>query len=167
MFLRDLICRFPGRVGPLGALPALAWALGTAVLVAGAAEAQAPYVTITDADCKRLARHIPDADVTYQPGVDVRGKAVAPADLGANDPGGTPDIILPRAVLIPIEVDLFDRFGIPPGGANFDADAFIGEVTVDLATGEAYFNGQPLQSEAEAELAVRCQRIIRNRRNGN
>ncbi len=128
----------------------------------GTAWAEQPYVTITQDDCQRLVRHLPAADVAYQPGVDVRGRPVAPADLGAAEPGAAPPLALPQAVIIPIEVDLFDRFGIPAGGVNFEADAFIGEVTVDLATGEAFFNGQPLQSEAEAELAARCQRILRS-----
>ena len=132
------------------------------VFLSSPAAAEEPYLTISEQDCRLLTRHLPSADVAYQPGVDVRGKPVAPADLGANDPSGGNNLVLPQAVVIPIEVDLFDRFGIPAGGGvNFEADAFIGEVTVDLATGEAYFNGQPLQSEAEAELAARCQRIIR------
>ncbi len=132
------------------------------VFLSSPAAAEEPYLTISERDCRLLTRHLPSADVAYQPGVDVRGKPVAPADLGANDPSGAKGVILPQAVVIPIEVDLFDRFGIPAGGVNFEADAFIGEVTVDLGTGEAYFNGQPLQSEAEAELAARCQRIIRD-----
>lgn len=131
------------------------------VFLSSPAAAEEPYLTISERDCRLLTRHLPSADVTYQPGVDVRGKPVAPADLGANEPSGGNGLILPQAVVIPIEVDLFDRFGIPAGGVNFEADAFIGEVTVDLTTGEAYFNGQPLQSEAEAELAARCQRIIK------
>lgn len=134
----------------------------TAAGSTGPAWAEEPYLTITRADCQRLVRHLPAPDVAYRPGVDVRGRPVAPADLGATEPGAAPPLALPQAVIIPIEVDLFDRFGIPAGGVNFEADAFIGEVTVDLATGEAFFNGQPLQSEAEAELAARCQRILRD-----
>ena len=145
-----------------GLAKAAAFGLGLVFLIAGKAAVAQTYVTVSEADCQCLIRHLPSADVAYQPGVDVRGNAVAPADLDANEPGGS-DLILPRAVLIPIEVELFDRFGIPANGVNFDADAMIGEVTVDLATGEAFFNGQPLPSEAEAELAVRCQQIIRNR----
>lgn len=118
---------------------------------AGAAEA---YLTLSEADCDRLARHYPSEDVTYQPGRNVRGKAVAPADLD----GGS-GLVLPEAVVIPIEVELFERYGIPTNQANFKGDAYIGEVVVDVATGRAIFNGQPLQSEAEAELAARCQRI--------
>ncbi|HIC81294.1 MAG TPA: hypothetical protein EYP07_10060, partial [Kiloniellaceae bacterium] len=80
---------------------------------AGPAWAEQPYLTITRADCQRLVRHLPAADVAYQPGVDVRGRPVAPADLGAAEPGAAPPLALPQAVIIPIEVDLFDRFGIP------------------------------------------------------
>jgi hypothetical protein len=122
---------------------------------AGAAEA---YLTLSEADCDRLARHYPSADATYQPGRDVRGKAVAPADLPAEEGGGS-GLVLPEAVVIPIEIELFERYGIPANAANFKGDAYIGEVVVDVATGRAIFNGQPLQSEAEAELAALCQRI--------
>ena len=125
------------------------------------AAAEDGYLTITKADCARLARHYPAPDVAYQPGRDVRGKPVVPADLD----GGN-GLVLPEAVVIPIEVDLFDRYGIPANGINYKGDIFIGEVVVDVATGRAIFNGQPLQSEAEAELAARCQRIVRDRAEG-
>lgn len=141
----------------------LASLLGFCLLTTGsfAATATEPYLTISAKDCTALTRHLPAADVAYQPGADVRGRPVAPADLGADSTADGSGLVLPQAVIIPIEVDLFERFGIPANGVNFKADAFIGEVTVDLATGEAFFNGQPLQSEAKAELAARCQRIIR------
>ena len=142
-------------------VPAVLPALLPALLPSAALGAD-PYVVISEEDCSRLVRHVPSADVAYRPGMDVRGRPVAPADLGAEDPAGPRALVLPQAVLIPIEVELFERFGIPPGGASFKADALIGEVTVDLESGQALFNGQPLQSEAEAELAVRCQRIMRS-----
>ena len=138
------------RLGPL---------LGFCLLLAPLpAAAGGSYVTLSENDCARLARHYPDPGVAYQPGRDVRGKAVAPADL---DGGG--GLILPDAVVIPIEVELFERYGIPANSANFKGDLFVGEVVVDVASGRATFNGQPLQSDAEAELAARCQRILRDR----
>lgn len=143
--------------GPLPA--ALIIALGTGVLGAAPAAAEA-YLTLSEADCARLARHYPADDVTYQPGRDTRGKPVAPADLPRAAGGGS-GLILPEAVVIPIEVELFERYGIPANPANFKGDLYIGEVVVDVATGRAIFNGQPLQSEAEAELAARCQQIRR------
>ncbi len=119
-----------------------------------AAAHETATVTITRADCARLVEHVPGPDVAYQPCVDVYGREVAPADLG-----GAPRIELPETILIDIEVDLFARFGIPANPALYDADAEVGEVLYQ--DGRFTFNGQPLQDEAEAELAARCQRIVR------
>jgi hypothetical protein len=132
--------------------------LGFALALAATPAAAGGYVTLSENDCARLARHYPAGDVTYRPGRDVRGKAVVPADL---EPGS--GLILPDAVIIPIELDLFERYGIPANSTNFKGDVFIGEVVVEVATGRALFNGQPLQSDAEAELAARCQRILRDK----
>ena len=111
-------------------------------------------VAITSADCARLVAHVPGPDVAYEPGVDVYGREVAPADLG-----GTPRIELPETILIDIEIDLLQRFGIPASPALYDPDAEAGEVA--YRDGRFTFNGQPLQDEAQAELAARCQEIVR------
>ncbi len=111
-------------------------------------------VAIISADCARLFAHVPGPDVAYQPGVDVYGREVAPADLG-----GTPRIELPETILIDIEVDLLERFGIPANPALYDPDAEVGWVV--YKDGRFTFNGQPLQDEAQAELAARCQEIVR------
>ncbi len=111
-------------------------------------------VAITRADCARLVAHVPAPDVAYEPGVDVYGRDVVPADLG-----GAPRIELPETILIDIEIDLQARFGIPADPALYDADAEVGEVL--YKDGRFTFNGQPLQDEAQAELAARCQEIVR------
>ena len=111
-------------------------------------------VIITRADCARLVEHVPAPDVAYQPGVDAYGRAVAPAELD----GGTP-IQAPETLRIPIEIDLFDRFGIPANPALYESDIPIGEVI--YRDGRLTFEGQPLQDEAQAELAARCQEIVR------
>ncbi len=111
-------------------------------------------VAITRADCARLVAHVPAPDAAYQPGVDVHGRQVTPADLD-----GAPRIRLPERILIPIEIGLLERFGIPANPALFDADAKIGDVV--YRDGRFTFNGQPLQDEAAAELAARCQEIGR------
>src|SRR3546814_13664738 len=92
-------------------------------------------------DCTRLARHYPappnsTGDVAYRPGQDVRGKAVVPADLDPG-PGDGSGLILPDAVVIPIEVDLFDRYGITANSASFTGACFIGEGVVAVAIGNA------------------------------
>ena len=111
-------------------------------------------VAITRADCARLVAHVPDPDVAYEPGVEVYGREVAPADLG-----GAPRIELPETILIDIEIDLQARFGIPANPTLYDPDAEVGEVA--YRDGRFTFNGQPLQDEAQAELAARCQEIDR------
>jgi len=150
------------RRGPLAPLLVLFLAFSALPAVAVAEEGtEEGYVTLSEDDCARLARHYPADDVTYQPGRDVRGKAVPRADLN----GGAP-LVMPQAVIVPIEIDLFERYGIPANQPNFKGDVFIGEVVVDVASGRAMFNGQPLQSDEEAELAARCQRILRDRPEG-
>jgi hypothetical protein len=127
-----------------------------AVLVATAAARAVPdqlTVAITKADCARLVQHVPAPDVAYEAGVDVYGRDVAPADLD-----GAPGVELPETILIDIEVDLPARFGIPANPVLYDPIAKVGEVV--YADGRFYFNGQPLQDEAEAELAARCQEIF-------
>ena len=135
----------------------LAWML-LAAMPPAVAQDQA-RVTITRSDCQRLVRHVPAPDVAYQPGVDVNGRPVAPADLGSGV-----RIKVPEVIEIPIDVDLQDRFGIPPNRELFKADAFIGSVVVTVKDGRAYFNGQPLQDEAEFALTQRCQEILSDRR---
>ncbi len=131
--------------------------LAPALLLLAAAPAAAhekTTVAITRADCARLVAHVPGPDVAYQPGVDVYGREVAPADLG-----GAPRIELPETILIDIEIDLQARFGIPVDPTLYDPDAEVGEVL--YKDGRFTFNGQPLQDEAQAELAARCQEIVR------
>lgn len=47
--------------------------------------AAAIEVTHSHQMCLFLDQHTPRADVAYQPGVDVHGKAVVPADLNGGD----------------------------------------------------------------------------------
>ena len=69
--------------------------------------ARAETVALSTADCKKLVQHVPADDVTYKPGVDVRGKAVAPADLG-----GGYNVNIPEEINIQIGIDLADRLGL-------------------------------------------------------
>ena len=111
--------------------------------------AEDAILRMTQADCKRLVAHQPAPDVAYQPGVDVRGHAVAPAE-----PEGDVPLRLSDDLLIPIELDLFDRLGFGPGRIAVEARVLIG--TIALRDGRAYFNGRPLEDETQAELAAKC-----------
>lgn len=113
--------------------------------------AKAQTVTITASDCTNFVRHVPSSDVTYKPGVDVKGRAVAPADLG----GGV-QIKAPTEFSIPITIDLQKRLGIPADPNSFQTQNFaVGTVT--WKNGKGYFNGQPLQSAESERLAALCQ----------
>ena len=138
-------------------------------------------VRVREADCRRLVSHVPDAGVAYEPGVDVRGESVAPADLH-----GGHDLNLPSRIAIPIEVELYRRVDPAPEAESgttdpdpdpdglgagvrgrtrldpaLDGDARIGTVEIDLETGDARFEGRPLTSAAQRRLDRRCQEILR------
>ncbi|WP_207168787.1 hypothetical protein [Rhodovibrio sodomensis] len=128
-----------------------------ALPVRGEVEVDGTLVKITKADCLRLVKHRPEPGVAYQPGVDVDGDPVADADLYDR-----PRIELPERFQIPIEVDLPARYGLPPDD-SFKGDVQIGTVEVDVDSGRATFNGQPLTSRAEAALRIRCQGVLSDR----
>lgn len=107
-------------------------------------------VVITRADCDRLVSHVASADVSYTPGVDVNGNAVARADLNPQ-----PQISVPETIAIPVTIDLATNLGIP---TSFLARPTVGEVQVSN-DGRVSFNGQPVSGAAEHELAKRCQVI--------
>jgi hypothetical protein len=123
------------------------------VAVTAAAAAQTT-VQISKQDCSQLVRHVASSDASYQPGVDASGNAVAPADL--DGPGQIP---APDAIIIPLTLDLASRLGIPPGGnADYLARPVIGDVVV-TSDGRVTFNGTLLTSDAQHDLAQKCQRI--------
>ena len=110
--------------------------------------------TVDLALCNALVKHKPSADVEYQPGVDVRGNPVAPADLA-----GSPQIKLPDKIQIPLTLSLvkvlnlntsqypYNQFG--PG-----TEAQLGSLEVE--GDKVTFNGQPLSDEQQSNLAVLC-----------
>lgn len=120
-------------------------------IIYAAAATRAQTVVVTERTCAALAQYVPDPSVDFKPGVDVDGAPVVPADVG----GGV-KINLPKEFHIPITVDLQKRLGIPVDPNQYQTDQFrIGTVT--YKDGRAYFNGQPLQDDAAAQLSALCQ----------
>ena len=119
-------------------LIAIAWAMPASAEIA-----------ISRKDCQRLVNHEPAPDVTYQPGVDVHGRPVAPADLG-----GGQQIQLPDVIYIPIEVLVQDKYGIPANSVLYDATALIGVVAV--RGNRVYFEDQELTDPEVAALEDAC-----------
>jgi hypothetical protein len=106
-------------------------------------------IAISRRDCQRLVNHEPAPDVTYQPGVDVHGRPVVPADLG-----GGQQIQLPDVIYIPIEVLVQDKFGIPANSVLYDATALIG--VVEVRGNQVYFEDQPLTDPEIVALEEAC-----------
>lgn len=131
--------------------------LQAALLVLCASRAEAQPLAISGADCRKLARHVPDAGVEYRPGVDARGKAVAPADLNA-----TPQIHVPDTISFDAAVDL-RRFGVPAGSPLFQPNAQVGEIRIGR-DGQVLFNGEPLGSPEIRALEAYCSRQVLRRR---
>lgn len=105
---------------------------------------------ITESDCSQLVTHVASSDVSYRPGVDVNGNAVAPADLNAQ-----PQIAVPDVISIPVTIDLATNLGI---NTPFLARPTVGEVQT-TRDGRVTFNCQPIGGSAQQELAKRCQQI--------
>ena len=126
-------------------------ALPAAILIAELAGAGAAVadVAISRSDCQYLTRYQQAPGVEYQPGVDVHGRAVAPADIG-----GGQQIKLPETIYIPIEVDIGQRYHIPANSPLWKATAEIG--TVAVTGDQVTFNGQPLTTDDNAALAAMC-----------
>ncbi|MDP6564807.1 MAG: hypothetical protein QF578_08280 [Alphaproteobacteria bacterium] len=108
-------------------------------------------VKVSEADCRWLTRHRPAADVAYRPGVDVRGRPVAPADL--------PDanrVELPRQISIVLAVPLgtlLKGHGRPELAAS---EVDVGLATVDRDSGQVYYEGQLLDGGEAARLVAAC-----------
>lgn len=94
--------------------------------------------------CETMAvNHVPDASVEYKPGVDVNGKAVAPADIGTQL-----DMADIYPVYIPLELDILSRFAPNvPNGINSEAVIAVIAVHED---GRTYYNGQDISGELNA-----------------
>lgn len=101
-----------------------------------------------DEVCRLVPIHTPAADVAYQPGVDVDGNAVAPADLPSSGA-----ITLPAEIGIDLRIPLADVLGAATPQFLRDAGIDVGQVTVNRQTGALFYNGQRL----DAPYAVLCE----------
>jgi hypothetical protein len=129
--------------------------------------AQADTVSLNAADCQRLVRHVPSDDVNYKPGVDARGNAVAPADLG-----GVYNLAIPDEIHIEIGIDLADRLGLQENrrsGDNsgaptvrkvlpYEGKAILGLVTIKGS--DVLWNGERVTPQDELILAEACRQAL-------
>lgn len=112
-------------------------------------------VVITRAQCRELQRHEPRDDVTYKPGVDVRGKPVAPADLGGGSTLGLTD-----ELSFDLTVRLADFLRQPPPRGISESIARLGRVAV--RGNDVTFNDMPMTGPAVAEIVALCRAQVRD-----
>ena len=115
----------------------------------------ADELRISRADCSRLVVHEPAPDVAYQPGVDVRGRPVMPADLSSS-----PQIKLPDSIVIRLDYDaLKGRSGGLAKGATNAMEGNTNLGTLTFRQGRAYFNDEPLHGWEQEILLDACRKL--------
>jgi hypothetical protein len=139
-------------------IPAIALALFPVPRPAFSADQEAvtPKVTIAARDCRRLVKYRSQKEAEYKPGVDVRGKKVAHADVE-----GSPKIKIPDEITFDLSASLAKYFA-KPGVENpiLTSEGIIGKIKYNTITGKLYFDGQPLTDPAADEIVVMCREIL-------
>ena len=113
-------------------------------------------VYVTRQDCSQLVAHHADAGVAYQPGVDVHGKYVAPADV----PGPNYNI-LPDKVTFDLKVNPLAygaQQSTTAGGKYSNTAVPMAHIEVDLLSGAVKLNGQSLDGEQTRIVTDACRR---------
>lgn len=116
--------------------------------------AHAETVTITTQACQALTRHVPAADVAYQAGVDVYGKAVASADLNGARPVKLPDVL---TIELTPEIEKWlpqARINQYPYDRLKTSRLNLGAITIE--GNRVAYNGLPLSDDQQENLAVVC-----------
>jgi hypothetical protein len=135
------------------------WCISGAVLAVllatGHAAAADQAVTISEADCRFLVRHVPGDDVAYKPGVDVHGNKVAPADLNPERQLKVQNDVTVE-LKIPLEMFLKEKTPKYLGAA----DVNVGTVLVDRRTGQITYNGQVVSGGESDAVVAHCRRLL-------
>ena len=91
-------------------------------------------------ECRLLPEHRPAPDVAYQPGIDVKGKSVVPADINSSSID-----VASQTVIVPLTVDLAERMqGQGIDGLQLEGNLGYLEIHPD---GRVSHNGQDWTSQ--------------------
>jgi len=122
------------------------------IAIAGASShARERTIAIARSDCELAVRYVPPPGVAYQPGVDVNGRPVVPADIDEEH-----RLKLRESIPVIISDDLRKQFGLPDDSPLFDANAFVGIVELRLSDHRLTFNGVELSDREASALAAMC-----------
>ena len=131
--------------------------LGPTVALADSVGVTGESVYVTKSDCMTLVRHHPSADVTYQPGADVHGKYVAPADL----PSGGAAFSLPDKVQFDLKINpmTYNQPSQTAAASKYaNTTSTVAHIAVDLKTGQTLLNGQPLEGDQDQYVLEVCRK---------
>ncbi|MDA0654609.1 MAG: hypothetical protein O2905_00295 [Proteobacteria bacterium] len=119
------------------------------------AQMPAPDRAACEAIVARADRDAAVPGAAFQPGVDVRGNAVAGPDLNPR-----PEIALPEEFRIPVQplVGAFLDRPLPPALEGMRAAA--GELVVRLSDGRVTFNGVVVGGDTDAALIEACRNLL-------
>lgn len=101
-----------------------------------------------DDECQRAARISAAPGAEYQPGVDVNGRPVAPADI---QPGVKIDP--PRVIEFPVTMDVAKRLGFDTRGP-YEANVTVANVRID--GNRVSINGQEVNPDDSVDLVAAC-----------
>ncbi len=104
------------------------------------------------AACVRAAKSKTVAGAAYQPGVDVYGRKVAPADLGNRYGIQAPDVIE-----FDIQYDAAKRLGMN-SSEYYQGNATLAKVRVE--GNKLFINGQEVQTQTAADLIAACRQRV-------
>ena len=117
------------------------------------------YLKISGKVCNRLVNHQPAADVEYQEGVDVRGNAVAPADL----PGSRFQFKLPENVSFDLALNPLQFAGNANLATLFSESSMnFGRINYNLASRRLTLDGKILGDEEAQLIAEACRNLKKN-----
>lgn len=108
------------------------------------------YAESDHAFCERYMAEYMKKSAQYVPGVDVKGKPVAPADLPPEQGGAVS--IMPEKLEFNLTVDAAQYLGVVPQGVEMQGK--IGTIT--LEGNKVFYNGEPLNQTEEERLFDIC-----------
>lgn len=129
---------FCANAGRLGAAAILLFS-------AGALAQTEVRVVVADAACETLAETHEGADVSFRPGVDVRGRPVVAADLP-----GSP-LHVPMPITFDVTIDVAARLGL-----RQDTEALLKVAQVSERNGEILINGYPASELGRTMVLQAC-----------
>jgi hypothetical protein len=109
---------------------------------------------VDPAACRNFVNYTMPPGVNYQPGVDVHGHYVAPADVDSGGPS-----IVPQTINIPLTVSLAKVLNLntaqyPYSQLGPGTEGTLGVLSVE--GNNVTFNGKPLSNAQQGRLAALC-----------